>query len=518
MSKVDMEPFGLPGITYHFAGKTRYFQKKDGAKIQCKSLPWDIKVEERGNFAIFCEVTLDKLSEAFVSLSDTMSEQARKTQVGTAKAVEINWDNIVEYNEKGIPVKLNYSNIGKLMASEYIKVDNMLMKMTSNIAKPVSKESLTIDVIGHLEAVQSANLWTTTSCSLVKDHILASCETKKAGKNSGFLPVKNGVLDLAEMKLIQTDEIYMSSVSVEYDPKATCPSIMQLLDNAFLPEQKELVLSILGAAISGRRAPFILCLSGQGRNGKSVVRELVRQLLDDLYTSDRIENLTEKFSNQGFIGRRVIWQTEVSSKRQFTDKLKDITGGTTLSVQYKFENGQFQYDLQGVVVLDTNHPPALENSVAIEDRLRFIDMPNHFVYELSGADHEVLIDQSLLDKANNELPGFLNLLAEYAHYFICNGRLKFDIKGSMEIYNDKADSLGKFIAEWCDCEEYDKVSIQTFCKYYKLYAQKANVAALTDSQIRYQLKHEFNLNVKGMTVWGVRPKVQQIVSSVQEEM
>lgn len=518
MSKIDMGAFGLPGITYHFAGKTRYFQKANGEKISCKAAPWDIKSEEKGNFAIFCGVTLEQLEEAFVALSDTLSEKSKKTQTGTAKNVNYTWEDAVEYSGKGDQLKLNYSVIGKLLSDNFIRVDDILMRATNNVAKPVSKEMLTREVISHLDEIQAGNLWNTQSCTLVRDQILAACKSKKVGQVAGFLPVRNGVLDLTNMELIQTEDVYLSSVSADYDPEATCPAIEELFDNAFLPDQKEMVLSILGAALSGRRAPFILCLSGQGRNGKSVIRELLRLLMEEMYTSTQIENVTKQFSNQAFIGRRVIWQTEVSSKRMFTDRLKDITGGTTLTVEYKFANGMVQYDLQSVVVIDTNHPPPLEQSVAIKDRLRFIDMPRHFVYELSGAPNEVLINQKLLEQANTEMSGFLNLLAKYAQHFILKGQLKYDNKNGLEAYSEKADSLGQFIDKWCDTGEYDTVSIKTFCKYYRMFAEKNNVAALTDSQIRYQLQKEFNFRVRGMTVTGVCPKRQELLSAYSDDI
>jgi putative DNA primase/helicase len=342
---------------------------------------------------------------------------------------------------------------------------------------------------------------------------MARCEEKQVGQTTGYLPVKNGVIDLRTMALIQTDDVYLSCADVVYDPEATCPNVEKLLDNAFNPDQKELVLSILGAAMSGRRAPFILCLSGRGRNGKSILREMVTQLATSMITTEKLEALHDNFANQVFLGKRIIWQTEVSSKRDFTDKLKDVTGGTSLTVRYKYQNGQIQSELQSVVIIDTNNPPHLEDSQAISDRLRFIDMPRVFVYERSGASNEVLIDPVLAEAWRDEMPGFLNLILPYAQYFLTEGRLKHDLKIGMEKYNEKAESLSVFIEHWCDVDEGLEISISTFCKYYKLFAVKNNVSAMSDGQIRHQLKTEYNFMVKGMKVRGIRPRLQSILSA-----
>lgn len=508
MSKVDLESFGLPGVYYIFAGKTRSLLTASGDKYRLNDFPWNLSAEDREELASFLEVTVGELEDAMVALHDTMKGLSPKSQRGSDKAVEASWDAVIEMNAKGDATGIKYSMVGKLLAPEYIRVDDILMKSESNIAVAISKDALSRDILNRLEAVNAADLWTTKSFSLVRDHLMAKVEPKTVGQTTGYLPVRNGVLDLRTLELIQTDDVYLSSAEVEYDPKATCPSVEKLLDNAFLPEQKELVLSVLGAALSGRRAPFILCLSGRGRNGKSILREMVTKLAASMITTEKLESLHDNFANQVFLGKRIIWQTEVSSKRDFTDKLKDVTGGTSLTVRYKYQNGQIQQEMQSVVIIDTNLPPHLEDSQAINDRLRFIDMPRTFVYELSGAPNEVLIDPVLADAWRDEMQGLLNLILPYAQYYLLNGHLKQDYKVGMEAYNQKSECMAKFLEEWCDIGEGCEVSLSTFIKYYKEYAKRNNISAASDGQIRHQLVKEFYFPVRHMKVMGLEIRRQ----------
>jgi P4 family phage/plasmid primase-like protien len=513
MSKIDMQSFGLPGVYYHFMGKSRYMSTEDGSRFTMSSAPWNLKPDEQKGLSEFLDLSLGELMEVVIALGDTLNEQKTTTKNGTPKHVDASWDNIVEIDAKGEPTSLRYSVIGKLLSNDYIRVEDILMKSEHNIAKSISKDGLSREIITRLDGIGMSDLWTPKSYTLVRDHIMAKCEEKTIGQTKGYLPVKNGVIDIKTLELIQTNDIYMSCADVEYDTSAKCPNTEKLLDNAFNPDQKELVLSILGAAISGRKAPFILCLSGKGRNGKSLLREMVNALASSMITTEKIESLHDNFSNQVFLGKRIIWQTEVSSKRDFTDKLKDITGGTSLTVRYKYQNGQIQQEMQSVVIIDTNSPPHLENSQAMDDRLRFIDMPRVFVYELSGASNEVLIDPVLAEAWRDEMPGFLNLILPYAQHFLTTGTLKQDLKVGMEAYNKKSESLSVFIEEWCDVDDSEEVSLSTFCKYYKKFASKNNIASISDGQIRHALKHEYNFMVKGMKVRGVKPRSQAIIEA-----
>jgi phage/plasmid-associated DNA primase len=230
----------------------------------------------------------------------------------------------------------------------------------------------------------------------------------------------------------------------------------------------------------------------------------------DLITTEKLENLNKDFVNSVFLGKRISWQTEVNSSRKLLDQIKDVTGGTTIQVRRKFVNGELQYPLQMVCIIDTNSPPHFDDSAAINDRMRFINMPHQFVYELSGAPNEMLIDATLVNGWKEELPAFLNLLLPYAKFFLENGRLMHDITGTATQLRERTDLISSFIEEFCDAEdEGRRVSMKKFYSYFSEFAKKMNVAVPEMSQVSFKLRKDYGLRVKAGTIYGLYIKEQK---------
>jgi phage/plasmid-associated DNA primase len=416
----------------------------------------------------------------------------------------MSWGDAVKMNAKNEPTGLNASVIANLIYQDCARIDMLIFKVENNIGRILTVEDLKTIILEGLRSVQAQDLYSTTTYPLVRDQLLPLLPVKKLGTTEGFIPMKNGVLDVCKGEIVPVEDIYLKTTNIDFNPMAVeCPKIQQMLDNMFLPEQKELVLSIIGAALSGRRAPFILALSGAGRNGKSLFREILEALMMEMITTEKLENLGEKFVNEVFMGKKISWQTEVSSKRAFVDQIKEITGGTTIQIRQKNVNGTFQYPLQMVCVIDTNNPPHFDNSQAINDRVRFVNMPHKFVYKLTGEPNEVLIDSELTNGWKHELPAFFNMILPYIQYYMKNGRLKYDIDGTMAELRDRSNLEEGFLH---DCTEEDLnryVDIRTLHKYYCKYAASKNISALDSGQFRHKLKKEFGLRVSVNTVQGI---------------
>jgi hypothetical protein len=138
-------------------------------------------------------------------------------------------------------------------------------------------------------------------------------------------------------------------------------------------------------------------------------------------------------------------------------------------------------------------------------------MPHLFVAkdELTGDPREVLQDLELMKGWEAEFPAFLNLLIPYAKFYVENGYLKHDIKGTGSQLRDRSNSLSGFIDAYCDIEDPScKVSMTTFYNYYGKYAEKMNIACPEIDQLRYKLKHEYSLKITGNTILGLSIRKQ----------
>jgi phage/plasmid-associated DNA primase len=506
LSEVDLGAAGLPGVKYVYSGVLRRLETKDGKIIKLKAVPWNLKDKDIIDISMAINCPILQLESAFIKLHDAFEEATPAKKRGTRDAkTGQSWEDALKYDAKGYPAGLNASVIARLISGDCVRIEDMVFIVENNIGTILTKDALKVKILDGLKSIDAEDFYAMNTYQLVRDQLLPLIPTKKLGSSSGFLPMKNGVLDIEAGKLVSTNDIYTRTTNIDFDPSATeCPKITKMLDNMFLPEQKELVLSVIGAAISGKRAPFILALSGAGRNGKSLFRELLEALMMEMITTEKLENLNTTFVNEVFMGKRISWQTEVSSKRTFVEQIKDITGGTTIQIRKKFVDGTLQYPLQMVAIIDTNNPPHFDDSQAINDRVRFINMPHKFVYELTGAANEVLIDPSLVNGWEDELPAFFNMLLPYAQHFIRNGRLKYDINGTVSQLRERSNLVDSFMEVCCDSSNYNaSIDLRTLHKYFIKYAETKNVAASDIGQFRYKLKNDFNLSIRGYTVYGV---------------
>lgn len=508
MSEIALDAVGLVGVKYVYGGTIKRLELADGSIIRLKQHPWNLKEDALNEISTKLDRSVTKLEDAFIALHDAFEEApaAKRAGVVTQDIKEtLSWEDVIKTDAKGNTNGLNAEAIAILLAPGHARIGDTVFKVENNIGEMLSEEMLKIDIISGLKTVGAADQYAMNTYKLVRDQMLPLVPESRLGDTEGYLPVKNGVLDIVKGEIVPVDGIYLKTLEVAYDPDAKdCSRIMKMINNMFEPQQKELVLSVLGAAISGAPAPFILALSGSGRNGKSQLRKFLEGLMQELITTEKLENLNKEFVNSVFLGKRISWQTEVNSSRQFLEQIKDITGSTTLQIRRKFINGELQYNLQMVCILDTNNPMHLDESKAIKDRLRFINMPKQFVYELTGADNEVLIDPTLLNGWKDELPAFLNVLLPYAKYFLENGRLMHDIAGTHKDLKDRSNLLSIFITEFCDAEdEYASVSMTTFYNHFAKYADKMNVAIPEIDQVRYKLRKDEGFKVAGNKISGL---------------
>jgi hypothetical protein len=512
MTKLKLDKIGIPGAVYEFGGKIRRVILSDGTKIKFDTDPWKADDAKLIEISRASKLSVDAIEDAFLKLHDKMKDKPDE-KVRAGKDIEkmnVSWEDAIKRDANGNPVGLNAEAIAILLAPNHARIGDVIFSVTNNIGDMLSEETLKIKIIRGLKTVGAGDMYQMNTYRLVRDQLLPIIPEGKMGSTDGFLPAKNGVIDIRQNKIVPTDGIYLKTLSVDFDPTQTaCPKIESMLNNMFLPDQKELVLSILGASISGRRAQFILALSGAGRNGKSILREILEGLMMDLITTEHLENLKKEFVNGAFLGKKISWQTEVDSSRKLTEDIKNITGGTTIQVRRKFINGELSYFLQMVCVIDTNSPPHFEDGASINERMRFINMPHKFVFELTGEPGEILIDTSLVNDWQSELPAFLNILLPYSQYFLEHGRLKFDMVDTGIQLRERSNLISGFITEYCDEEEGETTSMATFHKYLSLYAKKMNVACPEIDQLRYKLRKDWGFEVKGHKIKGVSIRSQK---------
>jgi putative DNA primase/helicase len=246
-------------------------------------------------------------------------------------------------------------------------------------------------------------------------------------------------------------DLITRAASVAYDPAATCPVF-----DAFLArvQPREDVRAFLqraaGYCLTGLTVERVLfVLHGNGRNGKSTLLELLRDVFGDYAAVAPVELLLAK-RDPGIPndlarlkGARFVTTAETEEGRRLAESgVKAMTGNDAVTA--RFLHGEFfDFKPQFKLWLSTNHKPVVRGTDAgIWDRIRLIP------FTVRIPDEEV--DPELPAKLRAEAPGVLNWLL--AGLLAWRGRgldPPPEVLAATEGYRQEMDVLGAFLDEEC---------------------------------------------------------------------
>jgi P4 family phage/plasmid primase-like protien len=155
---------------------------------------------------------------------------------------------------------------------------------------------------------------------------------------------------------------------------------------------------VLLPSLAGSAAFFFY---GAGRNGKSVLADLCRDIVgDDLSVSMTLESLTSnRFSTASLVGKKLNVCNEDESKYLKSDKFKAVVSGEFISAERKFE-GTFNFRPQAKHVFCTNSQPRFDElNYGLRRRVKILP----FYRRIPNEDKDIL----LADKLRAELPGIV---------------------------------------------------------------------------------------------------------------
>lgn len=221
---------------------------------------------------------------------------------------------------------------------------------------------------------------------------------------------KNGVFDLETRKLEPHSHKYgfKSVIPHNYDAQADCPRFKQFLKEVTCDDQdlENILVEYMGYAISGMDASKlmkILILIGEGRNGKSVFLDCLRNLvgkdffstvpMGELLNSERRINLDGKLFNI----------VEEISPKDFKDPafIKDIATGGTVMARSLYKDA-INIKINAKLIMACNQfPKTQDHTVGLYRRILFVPFNAKF--------DETNRDINLREKLNCEAAGIFNL-------------------------------------------------------------------------------------------------------------
>ena len=236
------------------------------------------------------------------------------------------------------------------------------------------------------------------------------------------------ILDLETMEARQGKPSDNVSFSVGYNfPKKYSSKKQELLK--FLTDiqpkkaEREYLLTFLASLLYGSNdEEQFYIFSGQTRNGKSKLAELIKATLCSYYATVSSNLLTKERPSSdkpqpeiiALKGKRVIVSSEPENNQRINNEtIKLYSGNDEICARKLFENKIITFIPQFRIIILCNDIPALDkNEEAIWERCRCIEFPIKFV-ENPTNDNEKKIDKNIKHKILSWRADFMLLLLEY---------------------------------------------------------------------------------------------------------
>jgi P4 family phage/plasmid primase-like protien len=243
-------------------------------------------------------------------------------------------------------------------------------------------------------------------------------------RNHDLIAFANGVYDLSRDRLLPHGPENMLTIGREYDhdPTATCPRFEQFLDEVLVspvnpaddtspllpdPELRLLVQEMMGYCLATDcRAERGFFLVGEGRNGKSTLIRIVRQVVGEENACDfDVRDLGDPQMTLRLMGKLVAVQTELDAGKAIPDaRFKAIVSGEGLTAKEVYKVPVSFKPFATFIMAGNDLPATRDRSKGMWART--IVIPFLSTFEGPAA------DANLQDRFVAELPGIFNFAIE----------------------------------------------------------------------------------------------------------
>jgi len=264
---------------------------------------------------------------------------------------------------------------------------------------------------------------------------------------------RNGTLDLRTGRLKDHDpaDRITKIVPVDYDPEASCSRFLRFLKETLVDDAViKFVKRYSGYTLTGiTRERLVAILYGFGKNGKTTLVELLRDVMGDYATNTDTETLLMKrYQGVGndvaaLKGARFVSAAEVEQGRRLAEsKVKQLTGRDTVTARFLFGE-PFNFGPEFKLWLSTNNKPVIQGTDdAIWDRIRLIPFTQRFDGERQ--------DPKLPEKLRGEMAGVLAWMVEGCLEWQEHGLEEpKTVADATKQYREEMDTLASFLDEAC---------------------------------------------------------------------
>lgn len=318
--------------------------------------------------------------------------------------------------------------------------------------------------------------------------------------NPWALNCSNGTLDLRSGKLRPHNpaDLITRLVPVKYDPAAECPRFKRFLQETLVDAGViAFVKRYSGYTLTGiTRERLLAILYGFGKNGKTTLVELLREVMGDYATNTDTETLLMKrYQGVGndvaaLKGARFVSAAEVEQGRRLAEsKVKQLTGRDTVTARFLFGE-PFNFRPQFKLWLSTNNKPVIQGTDdAIWDRIRLIPFTQRFDGERQ--------DPKLPEKLRGELAGVLAWMVEGCLEWQEHGLGEPEtVRAATDQYRAEMDTLAAFIEDRCVVRADAVAPATPLYKQYQMWCDDAGEKPETQKMFGMRLRERGFVNDK----------------------
>jgi putative DNA primase/helicase len=311
---------------------------------------------------------------------------------------------------------------------------------------------------------------------------------------------QNGTLDLraGRLKAHDSADRITKIVPEEYDPGAPCSRFKQFLKETLVDETViSFVKRYSGYTLTGiTRERLLAILYGFGKNGKTTLVELLRDVMGDYATNTDTETLLMKrYQGVGndvaaLKGARFVSAAEVEHGRRLAEsKVKQLTGRDTVTARFLFGE-PFNFTPEFKLWLSTNNKPVIQGTDdAIWDRIRLIPFTQRFDGERQ--------DPKLPEKLRSEMAGVLAWMVEGCLEWQEHGLGEPEsVRAATNQYRAEMDTLAAFIEDRCVVREGAVAPATPLYKQYQMWCDDAGEKPDTQKMFGMRLRERGFVNDK----------------------
>ncbi|WAL64461.1 phage/plasmid primase, P4 family [Amycolatopsis cynarae] len=294
---------------------------------------------------------------------------------------------------------------------------------------------------------------------------------KAPAGDSTLVACLNGLLQVAERKLLDLTPAFFNLVSVpfDYDPAAPRPERwLRFLDELWPDDQAavEALQEFFGYVVSGRTDLHkILLIVGPTRSGKGTIARVLSELVGKgNMAGPTLASLASNFGLQPLLGKplAIISDARLGGRdtQQVVERLLTISGEDTIDIDLKYRQPWTGRLPTRIVILSNELPNFGDASGAIAHR--FIVLP----MQVSWLGKE---DPGLTQKLTAEMPGILNWALDGLERLSAQGRFTEpeSSKDAVLTMQDNASPTSAFVRERCEVGAGHEVTVDELYQEWK---------------------------------------------------